>query len=112
MSELIDNSRHRIETLKGIIRRLHDGESPETLKGEFAGLLDQVGPTEIAAMENELMADGMPPEEVQRMCDVHAAVLGDRLGGELGPEARGPPEGADRGGPPPERAHSSPSRTT
>lgn len=87
MSELIDNSRHRIETLKGIIRRLHDGESPEALKGEFAGLLDQVGPSEIAAMENELMADGMPPEEVQRMCDVHAAVLGDRLGGELGPEA-------------------------
>jgi len=87
MSELIDNSRHRIEILKGVIRRLHDGESPEALKGEFAGLLDEVGATEIAALENELMAEGMPQEEVQRMCDVHAAVLGDRLGGEPGQEA-------------------------
>ncbi len=32
--------------------------------------------TEIAAMENSLMAEGMAQEEIQRMCDVHAAVLG------------------------------------
>ncbi len=33
MSELLDNSRHRIETLKGIIRQLHDGADPETTQG-------------------------------------------------------------------------------
>jgi uncharacterized protein len=87
MSELIDNSRHRIETLKRVIRRLHDGESPDALKAEFAELLDQVGATEVAAMENELMAEGMPVEEVQRMCDVHAAVLGDRLGSTMADDA-------------------------
>jgi DUF438 domain-containing protein len=76
MSELIDNSRHRIETLKGIIQRLHDGAEPDNVKAEFGDLLAEVGPTEIAAMENALMAEGMPQEEIQRMCDVHAAVLG------------------------------------
>ncbi len=87
MSELIDNSRYRIETLKGIIRRLHDGADPEELTDEFGGLLSEVGASEIAAMENSLMAEGMPQQEVQRMCDVHAAVLGQGLGGEAPPEA-------------------------
>ena len=76
MSELLDNSRHRIEALKGIIRSLHDGADPESLKEEFGDLLAEVGVSEIAAMENALMADGMAQEEIQRMCDVHAAVLG------------------------------------
>ena len=31
MSELIDNSRHRIEVLKTVIRELHDGADPETI---------------------------------------------------------------------------------
>ncbi len=76
MSELIDNSRHRIETLKQIITKLHDGADPDSVKDQFGELLAEVGPSEIAAMENSLMADGMPQEEIQRMCDVHAAVLG------------------------------------
>jgi DUF438 domain-containing protein len=76
MSELLDNSRHRIETLKRIITTLHDGADPEAVKEEFGELLAEVGASEIAAMENALMADGMPQAEIQRMCDVHAAVLG------------------------------------
>ncbi|MEJ2580877.1 MAG: DUF438 domain-containing protein, partial [Acidobacteriota bacterium] len=76
MSELLDNSRHRIETLKEIITKLHSGADPDTVKQEFGDLLADVGVSEIAAMENSLMAEGMPQEEIQRMCDVHAAVLG------------------------------------
>jgi len=90
MSELIDNRRHRIEALKGIIKSLHDGADPESLKREFGDLLAEVGPSEIAAMENALMADGMPQAEIQRMCDVHAAVLG---GGALSAAATEVPAG-------------------
>ena len=79
MSELIDNSRHRIDTLKEIIKRLHEGAGPESVKEEFGELLAEVGVSEIAAMENALMSEGMPQEEIQRMCDVHAAVLGGAL---------------------------------
>ena len=82
MSELIDNSRYRIDVLKKIITNLHDGADPEALTSEFAELLEAVGPSEIAAMENALMAEGMPQQEIQRMCDVHAAVLGKGLSGD------------------------------
>jgi DUF438 domain-containing protein len=85
MSELLDNSRHRIEALKRVIKGLHEGADPTAIKGQFKELLDEVGPSEIAAMENALMADGMAQEEIQRMCDVHAAVLGDGLAGGPSP---------------------------
>ena len=79
MSELLDNSRYRIDALKEIIHRLHDGADPGELTESFGELLEEVGASEIAAMESELIREGMPVEEVQRMCDVHAAVLGGKL---------------------------------
>lgn len=79
MSELLDNRRFRLQTLKSIVRRLHDGASPDAVRDEFRAVLDEVGAGEIAALENELMADGMSETEIRRMCDVHAAVLGAGL---------------------------------
>lgn len=83
MSELLDNRRYRLDRLKDIIRRLHDGEDPARLKASFGELLSEVGPTEIASLEDELMTEGMPQQEVQRMCDVHALLLaGDTPGAD------------------------------
>ncbi len=87
MSELLDNRRFRLDTLKTIIRRLHDGESADALKEEFRGVLDAVGASEIPALEGELMAEGMPEAEIRRMCDVHAAVLGGGAGLAAAPPA-------------------------
>jgi len=77
MSELLDNRRYRMNRLKAMIMRLHEGESPEALKVEFQSILDEVGPGELSALETQLMDEGLPQVEVQRMCDVHAALLGD-----------------------------------
>lgn len=79
MSELIDNRRHRLEALKQLIRELHDGAQPEALKGRFRAVLDHVGASEISTLESELMAEGMPQEEIKRMCDLHVAVFRDAL---------------------------------
>ncbi|NMB01652.1 MAG: DUF438 domain-containing protein [Firmicutes bacterium] len=79
MSELIDNRKHRQETLKGIIRDLHAGATVDDLKERFADLLDQVGASEIAEIEQSLINEGLPVEEVQRLCDVHVAVFKDSL---------------------------------
>lgn len=79
MSELINNRDHRIATLKEIILHLHRGEAPEQVKARLAHLVGQVDATEIAAMEQSLMADGMSPQEVKSMCDLHAEVLQDAL---------------------------------
>ncbi|HPW55418.1 MAG: DUF438 domain-containing protein [Thermoanaerobaculaceae bacterium] len=79
MSELIDNRRHRLVALKQLIRELHDGAPPEALKGRFRAVLDHVGASEISALESELMAEGMPQDEIKRMCDLHVAVFRDTL---------------------------------
>jgi DUF438 domain-containing protein len=75
MSEVINNREYRRETLKKLILRLHEGESVEQVKEDFQKLIEGVTATEISEMENELIAEGMPVEEVQRLCDVHAAVF-------------------------------------
>ncbi len=77
MSELIDNRAIRIKTLKEIITRLHRGEDPSNVKSMLAGIVRETDSTEIAAMEQELMADGMSVQEVQSMCDLHSEVLRD-----------------------------------
>lgn len=79
MSELIDNRRHRLDALKRIIRELHDGASAESVKERFRAVLEGVGAGEVGTLESELIAEGMPVEEVRRMCEVHAAVFRDHL---------------------------------
>ncbi|MCP4901264.1 MAG: DUF438 domain-containing protein, partial [bacterium] len=79
MSELIDNRAHRIRTLKGIIKELHRGGDAETAKETLRKIVRETSSTEIAEMEQQLMNEGMPVEEVQSMCDVHSQVLREIL---------------------------------
>ncbi len=75
MSELINNSRFRKERLKELILRLHDGESAEQVKKELAETLKSIPYGEVVEVEQELMAEGLPEEDVLELCDVHGAVL-------------------------------------
>ncbi len=86
MSEYIQNSARRREILKGIIRQLHEGRSVDEVKGEFAALLREVGPTEIAAIEQALIEEGFPEMEIKRLCDVHVAVFRESLEEQPRPE--------------------------
>lgn len=79
MSEIIDDKSQRIKVLKEIIKKLHAGHPPEEVKQELTELVRQTDSTEIAAMEQELIAEGMPVEEVQAMCDLHSQVLRDLI---------------------------------
>lgn len=74
-----DERRRRQETLKGIVKDLHAGVPVEKLRKTFARLIKDVSPEEIADMENSLIAEGFPVEEVQRLCDVHAQVFDKAL---------------------------------
>ncbi len=75
MSEYINNREYRQKVLKDLILELHDGKSVEEVKERFGELIEGVSATEISAMETELIKEGMPVSEVQRLCDVHAAVF-------------------------------------
>ncbi|ABC82959.1 DUF438 domain-containing protein [Anaeromyxobacter dehalogenans] len=77
MSELINNREKRVQTLKEIILHLHRGEAPAAVRGRLAALIADVDASEVAAMEQELMAEGMSHQEVQSLCDLHADVLQD-----------------------------------
>ncbi len=79
MSELLDNRAERIRTLKEIIRHLHRGDAPEQVKAQLRTLVKECDSSEIAQMEQELMAEGVSAKEIMSMCDLHAQVLGEIL---------------------------------
>ncbi len=75
MGESINNREHRKEVIKDIISQLHDGKTIEDVKGQFDETFADVSALEIAQVEQALIGEGMPISEVQRLCDVHAAVF-------------------------------------
>ena len=75
MSEFINNDTIRREKLKSLIKELHAGASVEEVKGRFETEFGGVTTTEISQMEQDLVKEGLPIEEVQKLCDVHASVF-------------------------------------
>ena len=77
----------KIEVLKGIIRDLHGGGDVEALKKRFASLVHDVSGAEIGAMEEQLIAEGLPEEEVRKLCDLHVKVFEESLDAQPAPQA-------------------------
>ncbi len=75
MSEYINNREMRQKTIKDIIKQLHEGKTAEEVKQQFEDAFNGVSASEISEAESALIADGLPVKEVQRLCDVHAAVF-------------------------------------
>lgn len=75
MSELINNSDKRKAQLKTLILKLHHGESQEEVRQELLLSLSQIPYGEVVEVEQELISEGLPEEEVLRLCDAHSAVL-------------------------------------
>jgi PAS domain S-box-containing protein len=65
--------------LKEVIKELHGGASPTKVKEKFKEALKDTKPEDIAKIEQELVKEGMPREELQRLCDVHLAVFGEQV---------------------------------
>ncbi len=78
-AEGVNEEEARIETLKGIIRELHAGKDAETQKKKFQELITDVAPWEIAQMEQQLIAEGMPETEIKSLCEVHVQVFKEAL---------------------------------
>lgn len=75
MSEIINNREYRQKVLKGLIKELHEGKDIEEVKRKFQEVFEGVAAKEISDLEASLIAEGMPVEEIQRLCDVHASVF-------------------------------------
>ncbi|KPJ61461.1 MAG: hypothetical protein AMJ46_01900 [Latescibacteria bacterium DG_63] len=69
----------RLQMLREIIADLHAGGDLEDAKKRFSETVEDVEPSEIAAMEEELIRSGLPVSEVQRLCDVHVGAFRQAL---------------------------------
>lgn len=79
MSELINNSIERKKKLKELILKLHHGESQEMVRKELLVSLSQIPYGEVVEVEQELISEGLPEQEVLDLCDAHSAVLEGRV---------------------------------
>src|SRR5690554_4826829 len=75
MSEFINNSEFRQKKLKELIKQLHEGKTADEVKEEFQKHFGDVSTTEISQIEQALVKEGLPVEEIQKLCDVHASVF-------------------------------------
>lgn len=75
MSELIGNAERRKALLKHMIRQLHEGTAPEQVRAQLVRVLGQVPYHDVVEVEQSLIADGLPVEEILALCDLHSAAL-------------------------------------
>ncbi len=75
MSQEINNREYRQNVIRELLKQLHAGKSVEEVKAQFAEAFEGVSAAEISEAEQALISGGMPVTEVQRLCDVHAAVF-------------------------------------
>jgi DUF438 domain-containing protein len=76
MSELFAAKKR---VLKDLIKAVHGGAHPDEMKEKFKEVLGDIGLLEISRVEEELIEEGMPREEIRRLCDVHLAVFRESL---------------------------------
>ncbi len=79
MSELINNSRKRIDELKELLLRIHKGINIETVKKELTEVLGKIPYGEVVQAEQELISEGLPPSEIQKYCDLHSEALRENI---------------------------------
>jgi DUF438 domain-containing protein len=70
----------RKKALKQLILDLHEGKELEELKKRFNELLGDVGSSEIAMIEQQLIDEGdLSVQEITKLCDLHVGIFEDAL---------------------------------
>ena len=79
MDELNEENQSRKELLKHMILQLHEGVAPEEVRGRLVTLLKSIPYNEVVQVEQELINEGLPEEEVLKFCDIHTQVLDGQI---------------------------------
>jgi DUF438 domain-containing protein len=72
-----------------MILQLHHGDAPDLVRKRLVELLKSIPYDEVVEVEQELISDGLPVEEVLKLCDIHQMVLDghiDQTGAKQVPE--------------------------
>lgn len=75
MKKTTADPKTRTEQLKAYLRRLGEGEDLEAVRADFVREFGEVEASEIMQAEQELMKEGTPLNEVQKLCDIHSALF-------------------------------------
>jgi DUF438 domain-containing protein len=75
MPEIEHNSVYRQKKIVEILKMLHEGGSFDEAKRIFDSTFSSVDVSEITSAERELIGSGLNPMEIQRLCNVHAAIF-------------------------------------
>jgi DUF438 domain-containing protein len=62
-----------------MILQLHGGDAPEAVRPQLIRLLGRIPYDEVVAVEQELIREGMPTEEILKFCDLHKLALNPSL---------------------------------
>jgi DUF438 domain-containing protein len=79
MDELNSGNPSRKELLKHMILQLHEGVAPDEVRGRLVTLLKSIPYNEVVQVEQELIGEGLPEEEVLKFCDIHTQVLDGQI---------------------------------
>jgi len=86
MSEYLKKNSPKKEVVKEIILNLHKGLSVEEAKKKLEKEVGTITSSEIAEIEQSLINEGMPVEEIKKFCNVHALLFDSSLSKELSKE--------------------------
>ncbi|MEM2929328.1 MAG: DUF438 domain-containing protein, partial [Thermoproteota archaeon] len=67
------------KSVREILKELHRGGDIEEISRRFGNILSQVSPTEIPLIEQQLVKEGVPVEEILKLCDLHVALFRNYL---------------------------------
>jgi len=87
MSELIEHARRRKDLLKHMILQIHQGAAPDQVRTRIVRLMGQVPYSDVVEVEQELVNEGVPTEEILRLCDLHGEALKGAIDLRSAPEA-------------------------
>jgi PAS domain S-box-containing protein len=72
------------ELVRSVIRQLHHGLPVEKAKEQILSEVGKLTSLEITDIEQSLIDEGVPPEEIKKFCNVHALLFEDALENVVG----------------------------
>jgi len=81
MSEPLGQKEQRKEVVKDIILKLHQGLPVEEAKERFLKEVGSITSSQIAEIEQSLIQEGLSPEEIKKLCNVHVLLFESALKG-------------------------------
>ncbi len=73
------NISEKTTLIKNILKSIRENTNLEELKKQYGEILRQISPLEIALIEQQLVREGVKPEDILKVCDLHVELFREYL---------------------------------